>query len=849
MFAREQGRMFLSIIIGNTSPTKKESFTTTSVRSNGCILEISSQYPKGKARQNSRFTSISFNCSSNLMAILDQNGFVFILDLLNEMYWQVPLSGFCSFIKFLDFSPRELLVCDENNSVLFVNVDEGFAVRELKGHLYPVKFISSTNDKNHLMTSSLYETIIWDLDTNTQKHKLFLAKKIAIKLITFLPHSNNILACFQDDSLTVWSFNTFDCMHQFIPNDWRGHHLKSIAFTRDGKIMAIGGVDTYMTLFHMETWSLYKRIPLPIQISHVKYSTFLDNKILVIITASGEIYFLDIETAAMKSSNYYASPSTSHIYSVACSFDGRHTACSLYSGQILLFNTELLLHEKPCSRLKWKSPAQKKRHQVKAELKEVNQKMSISLDINRLRPLLKQFAEYPAKFRPLVWKTILKIPHNLDAYKSLDSKPLHWAADKLDEKYPVQNSSLLKALKRLMSCLSHWNPLFSLITYLPEFVFPFVTLLRNEPCALFEIIVTIIVNHCQHWFQYFPFPPINTLALIENILADRDPGLLEHYYRIGLTSNVYAWLLLQSAFSEVLAESQWLVLWDHVLSNEPWFLLMTVVAFNIQCRNVILSMDKIELIENFFHSQNALDVHKLMKIAYELNSTVSSDVHPRQYYKQSVPLIQGPVYQPYEEYPKFVVDYQVRKLNDIREEEEKILKQEVDTLERKKTMETRMKNYLSEEIHAARMQELEDVYKTVLREEEERVYREKLKLSKLKSELRKQEVDMMNATRAKIMKDKADRKHASLDRLLDDIERKKNMEKIELDEIEEDAKQHFLELLVSKQEMEREIDNLYKTKCKLGVSETDVLEQQQEEVRGKLNEVILTRNRDNLYQM
>ncbi|KAL1462311.1 hypothetical protein WDU94_014154, partial [Cyamophila willieti] len=197
-----------------------------------CILEISSQYLKGKTQQSSRFTITSFNCSSNLMAILDQNGLVFILDLFNETYWQVPLSGFCSFIKFLDFSPRELLVCDEKNSVLFINVDDGVAVRELKGHSYPVKFISSTNDKKYLMTSSLYETIIWDLQTNTQKHKLFLTKKIAIKLITFLPHSNNILACFQDDSLTVWSFKTFDCMNQFIPNDWRGHHLKSIAFSR-----------------------------------------------------------------------------------------------------------------------------------------------------------------------------------------------------------------------------------------------------------------------------------------------------------------------------------------------------------------------------------------------------------------------------------------------------------------------------------------------------------------------------------------------------------------------------------------------------------------------------------------
>ncbi|KAI5752252.1 hypothetical protein M8J77_015194 [Diaphorina citri] len=665
------------------------------------------------------------------------------------------------------------MVCDANNTVLFFQVDEGVVLRKLKGHQHPVKFISSTSDNKFLMTSSLYETIIWDLEANMQKHRLFLGKKIAIKIITFLPGSNNIIASFQDDSLNVWSFKTFDCLHQFIPNDWRGHHLKSIAFTRNSKIMAIGGVDTYITLFHLDSWTLYKRIPLPIQISHVKYLTFLNDKILIILTAPGELYFLDVELAAIKSSNYNASHSTSHIYSIASSPGSKHIACSLYSGVVLLFDTELLLNEKPCAQIKWRSPRKKKLQGAQAkEMRVVSQKISKVLDINRMRPLLKQFGEYPAKFRPLVWKTLLKIPHNTEAYKILASKPEHIAFKHLEKKYPLHNKCLLNALKRLLSCLANWNPLFSLVTYMPEFVFPFVVLLKNEPCALFEVIASIIVNYCQHWFQYFPFPPINTLALVENMLGDRDPALLDHYCKIGITSNVYAWLLLQSVFSEVLSEDQWLVLWDHLLTNEPWFLLLAVVAFNIHCRNVLLTLDNLDLVETFFHSQNTLDVHKLVRLAYDLDCTVSDDVHPRQYYRTITPLIPGPVYQPYEEYPKFVVDYQVRKLSEIREEEEKILKQEIEAIDKKKNMEARMQDYLSEEVHAARIQELEDVYKNVLRTEEERVYNERLKLSKLKSELRKQEVDMLNATRAKIMKDRADRKHASLERLLDDIERK-----------------------------------------------------------------------------
>lgn len=833
--------MLLSVIIGDTSPTKKETFSITS-RSNGCILELTSQCPKGKATKltTTRFTSSSFNNSSNVMAIMDQNGLVFILDLQNQLYWQLPSLGYCSFMKFADFESRELMLCDENNDILFVQVDEGVVVRHLKGcHAHPVKFMSFSNDGKFLMSSSLYETIIWKLETNKPKHKLSLGKKIAIKIITFLPHSNNIIASFQDDSLNVWSFRTFDRLHHFIPNDWRGHHLKSIAFTRDSKVMAIGGVDTYITLFHLESWTLYKRIPLPTQISHVKYLTFLDQKILIIVTAPGELYFLDVELGSMKPSNYCTSHSKSPIYSLAASANGQHIACSLYSGAVLLFQTDLLLHEKPSTAVKWKSPGKKKqaKKQLEKQMIEVTQKVCSVLDINRLRPLLKQFGEYPAKFRPLVWKTILKIPHNREAYKTLASKPEHLVCKQLDKNYPLHNTCLLNALKRLLSCLSNWNSLFSLVTYLPEFVFPFVMLLRNDPCDLFEIIASIIVNHCQHWFQYFPLPPINTLAIIENILAEKDPSLLEHYEKMGVTSNVYAWLLLQSAFSEVLNESQWPILWDHVLSNEPWFLLQLVVAYNILCRNVLLSLDNVELVEAFFHSQSSLDVEKLLRIAYDIDTTITHDIHPKQYYHAVTPLIPGPVYQPFEEYPKFIVDYQVCKLHEIHDEEEKILKQELQAVEKKKQIEQQMQDYLSEEVHAARLEELEGVYKNVVRQEEERVYSEKLRLSRLKTEMRKHEMDMINATRTKIMKDRANRRHASLDRLLDDIQRKKNLEKIELDEIEEDAKSRFLEILLSKTEVEREWDTLYRDKCKLPLQERHVLDKQQEMLHRKLTEL------------
>jgi hypothetical protein len=39
--------------------------------------------------------------------------------------------------------------------------------------------------------------------------------------------------------------------------------------------------------------------------------------------------------------------------------------------------------------------------------------------------------------------------------------------------------------------------------------------------------------------------------MIEHVLAEHDPELLEFYYRAGVKTVLYAWSLLEVAFSEV----------------------------------------------------------------------------------------------------------------------------------------------------------------------------------------------------------------------------------------------------------------------------------------------------------
>ncbi|KAL0172065.1 hypothetical protein M9458_032376, partial [Cirrhinus mrigala] len=88
-------------------------------------------------------------------------------------------------------------------------------------------------------------------------------------------------------------------------------------------------------------------------------------------------------------------------------------------------------------------------------------------------------------------------------------------------------------------------------------------------------------NWGQHWFEYFPNPPLNVLSLAENVLAHHDKELLQHFVACGVTSQLYAWPLLETL-------EEWLKLFDNVFSNHPSFLLMAVVAYVTCCRAPLL---------------------------------------------------------------------------------------------------------------------------------------------------------------------------------------------------------------------------------------------------------------------
>lgn len=209
------------------------------------------------------------------------------------------------------------------------------------------------------------------------------------------------------------------------------------------------------------------------------------------------------------------------------------------------------------------------------------------------------------------------------------------------------------------------------------------------------------MNWCQHWFEYFPYPPVNILAIIENVFSHHDPQLMSHLRGNGITTRTYAWSLMEVAFSEVLTSQEWCVLWDHVLTNEPSFILMTVVAYNIINRNVLLSFKTFDEFERFYHSQNLIDIKKFVSKTYNLNKSTPDNIHPRQYFDYFVPLSKGE-YPTYSGYPQLssnlletndaVTEGTLRKLEKNTELYEKAQGEELHELQVEKEENKRMKS-------------------------------------------------------------------------------------------------------------------------------------------------------------
>ncbi|XP_040350274.1 TBC1 domain family member 31 isoform X4 [Herpailurus yagouaroundi] len=793
-----------------------------------------------------RFLNVAFDSSGDCLIAGDHQGNIYVFDLYGNRFNLVQRTAqACTALAFNLRRKSEFLVALADYSIKCFDSVTKELVSWMRGHESSVFSISVHASGRYAITTSSDTAQLWDLDTFQRKRKLNILQSVGIQKVFFLPLSNTILSCFKDNSIFAWECDTLSCKYQLpAPPESSSVLYKVFAVTRDGRILAAGGKSNHLHLWCLEAKQLFRIIQMPTKVRAIRHLEFLpdsfdagSNQVLGVLSQDGIMRFVNIQTCKLL---FEIGSLDEGISSSVISPHGRYIASIMENGSLNIYSVQALTQEinkpppplvkviedLPKSKLnsgglkmkvtsgRVQRPAKSRENKIQARIlkqdltgnfENKENEVSDGLNKKRLQILLKGYGEYPTKYRMFIWRSLLQLPENHTAFSSLVDKGVHVAFLNLQKKYPIKSRKLLRVLQRTLSALAHWSAIFSDTPYLPLLAFPFVKLFQNNQLICFEVVATLIINWCQHWFEYFPNPPINILSMIENVLAFHDKELLQHFIDHDITSQLYAWPLLETVFSEVLTREEWLKLFDNVFSNHPSFLLMTVVAYNTCSRAPLLSCSLRDDFEYFFHHRNNLDISVVIREVYHLMDTTPTDIHPNGKLDAFVALTKGQ-YPVFNQYPKFIVDYQTQ-------ERERIRNDELDFLRERQMVEDMQAEVDQQRVEDEawyQKQELlrkaEETRREMLLQEEEKMVQQRQRLASVKRELRAKEMQLQDATRRRFLKLQQDQREMELRRLNDEIERKVHMRDQEIATTAKDLEMRHLELESQKRLYEKLIE-------------------------------------------
>uniref|UniRef100_H0WVA6 TBC1 domain family member 31 n=1 Tax=Otolemur garnettii TaxID=30611 RepID=H0WVA6_OTOGA len=829
----------------------------------GIIVNIihnsSDYYPKVL-----RFLNVAFDGSGDSLIAGDHQGNVYVFDLYGNRFNLAQRTGqACTALAFNLRRKSEFLVALADYSIKCFDTVTKELVSWMRGHESSVFSISVHASGKYAITTSSDTAQLWDLDTFQRKRKLNIRQSVGIQKVFFLPLSNTILSCFKDNSVFAWECDTLFCKYQLPPPPESSSILyKVFAVTRDGRILAAGGKSNHLHLWCLEATQLLRIIQMPTKVRAIRQLEFLpdsfdagSNQVLGVLSQDGIMRFVNIETCKVL---FEIGSLDEGISSSAISPHGRYIASIMENGSLNIYSVQALTQEinKPppplvkviedlpknklnSVDLKMKvtsgrvQPAKSRESKIKTKIlkqrlashfESKENELSDGLNKKRLQILLKGYGEYPTKYRMFIWRSLLQLPENHTAFSSLIDKGTHVAFINLQKKYPIKSRKLLRVLQRTLSALAHWSVIFSDTPYLPLLAFPFVKLFQNNQLICFEVIATLIINWCQHWFEYFPNPPVNILSMIENVLAFHDKELLQHFIDRDVTSQLYAWPLLETVFSEVLTREEWLKLFDNVFSNHPSFLLMTVVAYNICSRAPLLNCNLKDDFEYFFHHRNNLDISVVIREVYRLMETTPAGIHPDSMLNVFVALTKGQ-YPVFNQYPKFIVDYQTLERERIRNDELDYLRER----QQVEDMQAEVNQQQAEDEAWYQKQELlrkaEETRREMLLREEEKMVQQRQRLAAVKRELKIKEINLQDSARKRLLKLQQDQREMELRRLDDEIGRKIYMRDQEIATTAKDLEVRHLELESQKRLYEKDLTRNQEAVAKQIREEADVYRQ------------------------
>ncbi|XP_034104498.1 TBC1 domain family member 31 isoform X3 [Drosophila albomicans] len=791
-----------------------------------------------------RIAACCFNGMSNKLLVIDRRGNIYVFDFVIKRYWRLTIRvPQATVVHASPLHHSEYIVGNEKGHVLVINVEKSIISRDNEVGTAAVNQITwgnrvqSSSISNMLMRLGS-DAALLNLRNLRVSHRLeFDQSRHTLKLAGYIPNSEQFFTCFTNDSLSVWSAHSQEATQITLPIKARDRKLRLLrnqkaipeialrgddeddinsiddlefdceeenfadgtllnySFTPNGNKLCFTTIDGYLLLLSSASFEVDKLFRMrDFVLKQIEVLPQPKERILFGITARGQAVMLDLENTDQKLIVQH-----SNGLSLNVSRDGKLLSVLSKCGEVNVWSTCRLFN---ALQSKTQSIAQ-----LRAVLKQpklpghvsgpMNQELRQLLKRDRLEAMLREFGCYPEKYRFIIWSSLLQLPCNGVQYQALLKLGEPPIVKRNARGLRIKGDAQRRGVIRAWSCLAHWCKVFGYAEFMPHLVFPFVKHLLKNGLVVFELMATLLLNHLQLCFEFYPLPPENYLAMCANVLQCNDEQLSKFYQALEVHAKDYAWSLLTNAFAEVLEEQQWLALWDNIITEPQYFIIFVIVAYNLLQRELILRLPDKEAVLRFFHEQNPIDVTKLVGRARKLMNKCPPQVHPRRFMPPFAPIPKG-VYPKFLKYPS----------NWIAEKEEQTLElqkqhQEIDARIRHLELEElqmmdRLQNGLKQEEHTRRVKEMEKLYQETIQREEERISCHRKMLLTYQLEVRQRKSEVMTQLQEAEQRRKVLEMEKDIDMLMHRIERERRRHTQEMQFAEDEIRNQELELLAQR---------------------------------------------------
>ncbi|KAH6570797.1 hypothetical protein BASA60_007519 [Batrachochytrium salamandrivorans] len=588
---------------------------------------------------------------SFVLCAIDQRGHIYAIDFVANKFWIIARTGVAaSAVCFNSVRRREIVVAMADRTIHCYNIDNCQLIAKLPVvHQAAVHCIAVHPTRPLAISTSCTESVLWDTE-NWERKRILVGSTSGMQQACFSQDGLSIVAAFEDGSIFFWMVDSFtlqwkitlDQMADVVPDAEAGtkkllssQRFLYFAISTSGEFFAYSGISSTVYIWNIFERRLMHEILIPafretliLQIAFVGTSNIIallsDTGVLIFINAS-EAKFVGHLQGRHVFHSFSLSPDGSILSCIL--MDAKHTISTVRLDDILypklsqLDNrtdtmtdmsddfTKKLEITKPM-----RNPVTVEQPMTFYQLVESKEE-SCMLNRRKLSRFLTHYGEYASQYRTLIWRFLLKLPENRAGYEALLDQNVHPNFRDFRKLFPLKSDRQAKAMERVLSCLAFWSPIFANLDYLPAMVFPFVTLFSNDLFSGFEVVMTVI-------------------NMIEEMISYHDPELLAHFIKCNVTSQVYAWTMMQSLFSEVFSRPDWLKLWDHLLTQPPSFMYHFVIAYITTFRVSLLDITELADFKFFFQRRNAANFTRIILKAYHFRDTTPNSVAPSTVYRQ-----------------------------------------------------------------------------------------------------------------------------------------------------------------------------------------------------------------------